>query len=303
MKKVFSLMLSLIMLLSVFAVSTQSFAAEEIADSDVQSMLTLVNNFRTGSDAWYWNESDTAKVTLSNLGALKYDINLEKIAKIRVKELAEKYDHVRPDGTYCFTCTTTDANGKEVKTFGENIARGKDLTAQGAFDLWCETNYPYSGQGHRRNMLSAKVAFTCIGIAGFKADDGNTYWVQEFGKTLSAQEKTDPAPAPVAPIVNKKSNTLTAKAKTATVKYSKLKKKNQTIALKKAIAVSKAQGTVSYTKSSGNKKITVNKKTGKFTVKKGLKKGTYKVKVKVKAAGNSAYNAKTVTVTVTIKVK
>ena len=101
----------------------------------------------------------------------------------------------------------------------------------------------------------------------------------------------------------KYTNTLSAKAKKPTVKYSKLKKKTQYITRKEAITVSNAKGTVNYTKSSGNKKITVDKKTGKITVKKGLKKGTYKVKVKVKAAGTSAYKSKTVTVTVTIKVK
>ena len=42
---------------------------------------------------------------------------------------------------------------------------------------------------------------------------------------------------------------------------------------------------------------------GKVTVKKGLKKGTYKVKVKVKAAGNKNYKAATKTVTFKINVK
>ena len=56
-------------------------------------------------------------------------------------------------------------------------------------------------------------------------------------------------------------------------------------------------------KYNGNSKITIAKSTGKVTVKKGLKKGTYKVKVKVKAAGTSNYNALTKTVTFTIKVK
>lgn len=97
-------------------------------------------------------------------------------------------------------------------------------------------------------------------------------------------------------------NTLTVKAKKPTIKYSKLKKKNQTIARKKAITVSNAKGTVTYSKISGNKKITINKSTGKITVKKGLKKGKYKVKIKVKAAGNASYKAITKTVTVTIKI-
>jgi len=99
-------------------------------------------------------------------------------------------------------------------------------------------------------------------------------------------------------------NPLKISAKTATIKFKKLKKKNQTLAATAVIKFTKkGQGTTTYTKSSGNKKISINKKTGKVTVKKGLKKGTYKVKVKVKAAGNKNYKAATKTVTFKIKVK
>ena len=65
----------------------------------------------------------------------------------------------------------------------------------------------------------------------------------------------------------------------------------------------KGQGTRTYKKLSGNKKITINKKTGKVTVKKGLKKGTYKVKIRVRAAGNATYKAGARTVTIKIKIK
>ena len=102
----------------------------------------------------------------------------------------------------------------------------------------------------------------------------------------------------------KKANPLKIKGKTSTVKYSKLKKKNQTLSVGKVISFTKkGQGKVTYAKASGNKKIIINKKTGKVTVKKKLKKGTYKVKVKVKAAGNSKYKPVTKTVTFKIKVK
>ena len=61
---------------------------------------------------------------------------------------------------------------------------------------------------------------------------------------------------------------------------------------------------MTYTKASGNAKITINKTTGKITVKKGLAKGTYKVKLTAKAAGNANYKASAVkTVTGTIIVK
>ena len=100
--------------------------------------------------------------------------------------------------------------------------------------------------------------------------------------------------------INKANNPITVKAKTKEVriKYKKLKNKTRKFAVSKALTVSRAQGRLSYklvsAKKGGKnfrKKISVNAKTGKITVKKGLKKGTYKVKVKVRAAGNANYKA------------
>ena len=102
----------------------------------------------------------------------------------------------------------------------------------------------------------------------------------------------------------KKANTLKVKARTAKVKYSKVKKKAQTLAVTRVIKfIKKGQGKITYSKVSGNKKITINKKTGKVKVKKGLKKGTYRVKLKMKAAGNKNYKSLKKTVTVKIVVK
>ena len=104
--------------------------------------------------------------------------------------------------------------------------------------------------------------------------------------------------------IGKAANPLTGKGKTAEVKYSKVKKKSQTLKVSKVLTLTKkGQGTLTYDKSSGNKKITVAKKTGAVTVKKGLKKGKYKVKVKVRAAGNKNYKAATKTVSFTVRVK
>jgi hypothetical protein len=103
--------------------------------------------------------------------------------------------------------------------------------------------------------------------------------------------------------INKAANKLKIKGKTAKVAYKKLKKKTQTLKAARVIAfINKGQGKKTYTKKSGRRKITVNKKTGKVTVKKGLKKGAYKVKVKVRAAGNANYKALTRTVTFKVKV-
>lgn len=104
--------------------------------------------------------------------------------------------------------------------------------------------------------------------------------------------------------VVKKANTMTVKAKSKTIKVSlkTLKKKNVTIAAKKAFTVKKTVGKVTYKKVSGNKKIIISK-AGKIMVKKGLKKGNYKIKVKVTAAGNKSYKTKSKTVALTIAVK
>lgn len=98
----------------------------------------------------------------------------------------------------------------------------------------------------------------------------------------------------------KSSQKMTVKAATKKLKAKKVKKAKQTV---KAITVKNAQGKVTYKKVSGSKKLTVNAKTGKITVKKGTKKGTYKINVKVTAAGNGNYKAASKTVTVKIKVK
>jgi hypothetical protein len=52
----------------------------------------------------------------------------------------------------------------------------------------------------------------------------------------------------------------------------------------------------------GSKQISINKKTGKVTVKKGTEKGTYAIGVRVKAAKKGAYKATTVTKLFQIKV-
>ena len=106
----------------------------------------------------------------------------------------------------------------------------------------------------------------------------------------------------------KAANPLKVKGKKAVVKYKKLKKKAQTLAATKVMTfANQINDAKTYALSSakkGKKYFKVNKATGNITVKKGLKKGTYKVAVKVKAEGNSNYNASgNITVSFKVKVK
>ena len=102
-----------------------------------------------------------------------------------------------------------------------------------------------------------------------------------------------------------KGNLLEVKGKTATVSYKKLKKKNQTLSWIKVLDdTTKGQGVYLFSKVSGNKKITIGYTSGTVTVKKKLKKGTYKIKVKVLATGDGEFAATDwKEATFTIKVK
>ena len=103
--------------------------------------------------------------------------------------------------------------------------------------------------------------------------------------------------------INKKANSLKIKSgKKYKIKYSKLKKAKKTIAYSGVINFSsRGEGTLTFTKKSGNKKIKISK-SGTVTVKKKLRKGTYKVKVKVRAAGDNNHSASS-TKTVTFKIR
>ena len=87
--------------------------------------------------------------------------------------------------------------------------------------------------------------------------------------------------------------------KAATVKASK---KKISIPAKQVFTVTGAQGKVSYKKDSGAKALKISK-TGKITVAKGTKKGTYKMKVTVTASGDASFKEGSKTVTVKVKVK
>lgn len=110
----------------------------------------------------------------------------------------------------------------------------------------------------------------------------------------------------------KSENPLNVKGKKATIKYKTLKKKSMTLPVEKVITFkNKGKGSKTYALSSAKKGkksykkyFKINSKTGKLTVKKGLKKGTYRVMVKVKAAGNANYKAsgaKTATFKIIVK--
>ena len=173
------LLILLTVLTTVCCLSFSAFASDDIFDvnaeiqfgqTEARGMLPQINELRKPANAWYWNSTDTQKLTFNNLNNIVYDYELEQIAMQRAAEIAIHYSHTRPNGEKCFTAYDS------YLTAGENIAYGY-TTAQSVFEAWAEESEDYAGQGHRRNMLSSD--FTAVGI-GHAVVNGRHFWVQEF---------------------------------------------------------------------------------------------------------------------------
>ena len=102
------------------------------------------------------------------ISSMTLDSGLCRVADIRAKELAQKFDHKRPDGSSCFTAF--DECGVSYGAAGENIAAGQRTPSE-VMDGWMGSS------GHRGNILSTN--FNRIGI-GCYTSGGMTYWVQVF---------------------------------------------------------------------------------------------------------------------------
>ena len=150
---------------------------------EARSMLSLINDFRTGDDAWYLAKDNQTKVAAKNLNALSYDYDLEKVAMQRAEEIAVYFNHDRPDGS---PWKTIYPSGKIAR--GENIGYGSGGTVEDFFEAFCETDQDYSGQGHRRNML--RDAFTRVGFGAFESG-GQVYWVQAFASGAAGGSEAD----------------------------------------------------------------------------------------------------------------
>lgn len=167
--------------------------------------------------------------------------------------------------SYTYNGTVQRPAIKSVTLSGKTLKEGTDYTAK-----WSKLS--------SKNAGTYTVTLTGKGV---------------YGGTVKASYK-----------INKAANPMKVSGKAVTVSYNKLKTASRSLERGKVIIVSKPRGTVTYAKVKGNDKIIVGKKTGNILVKKGLGKGTYKVKVAVRAAGTENYKAsseKTVTVTITVK--
>ena len=166
----------LIMITALLILGQASFAAAEPVTMTIdvtydyeaaRELAEILNGYRTSGDAWLLDYSGN-RVELGELDELILDDNLTAAAMQRAAELSVNFDHTRPDGTMCISISP-DIMGENA---GIYYAGAGDM-----FTAFAEENQDYSGQGHRRNMLSGR--YTHVGI-GAVVINGQHYWIMEF---------------------------------------------------------------------------------------------------------------------------
>lgn len=105
----------------------------------------------------------------AGLSSLSLDVNVEKAAFVRAKEIVSSFSHTRPNGS-SFSSALTE-NGVKFNGSGENIAWGQKTPAE-VMKGWM--NSP----GHKANILNPK--FKSIGVGYYQNASGVNYWTQLF---------------------------------------------------------------------------------------------------------------------------
>lgn len=221
---------------------------------------------------------------------------------VKAKEIAVIYDEsIQPT----FPSETTETSSETQTTEASSETQPSETPATTIKVSAAKKTIYVNGSTKVTATVSNSVGTTSFkssntGVATVKAS-GNTATVTgKKAGSVTIKATNNGKTASVKITVVKKANPIKVKAKACSAKA----KKNTTIKKSSAFTIKNAKGKVTFKKVSGNKKITINKKTGNITVKKGLKKGsTYSLKVKVTAAGNTVYKSATKTVTVKIKIK
>ena len=149
--------------------------------------------------------------------------------------------------------------------------------------------------GHSKNPTYVKAKAATVKATGNKA-----YYICPDCKGLfldkACTKPTTKAAVTIAKLISK-TQKITNKS-VASYKASKLKKKAQTFSLN-----AKAQGKITYKVTVGKSKYITVTKAGKVTLKKGCKKGTYKIKISAAAKTSGKYYYKATSKTISIKVK
>ncbi len=185
-QRIMSCLLAAVVCLAIFTNTTSAATGAtetvsievEYRQTEARSMIGLINDLRTGENAWYWTY-EGEKYNASGLSTLDYDYGLEQIAMQRAAEIAIYFGHTRPNYEAYF-----DTNWG-IDVYAENITVGNG-DAESTFAAWAEGNAAnWDGQSNRRSMLNS--SYTAVGIA-CAYYNGTYYWVQIFGDSSGTPE-------------------------------------------------------------------------------------------------------------------
>ena len=163
--------------------------------------------------------------------------------------------------------------------------------------------------GSKAFSLNAKAP----GTITYKSSNSSVVSVSKTGKitikkagtakitlTAAATSKYNKATKTITIKVTKKVPSIKVKTTSKAIKKTDVNKKAQSFSLNASV---NSNGKISYEKVSGSKQLSINKTTGKITVKKGTSTGTYKADIKLTAAAKGEYGTSAKTITITVNVK
>ena len=221
----------------------------------------------------------------------KETIQVEKIGHIWTKDyFIDKVATLDEDGSMMTHCAVCDAKNEESAIL---------IKKPEFYDL-SVTSYTYDGRVKRPTPYISDIEDNEIDNTNYTVSYANNKNAGTATAIVKLKGKYE-GEIKMGFIIEKARNPFSIRAKTVTIKQKKVAKAKQTIAVSKAFYMAKAKGKVTFTRKNGNKKIVIYK-TGKVIVKKGLKKGTYKVKIRVKDSGNANYKARVKNVTLRVRV-
>lgn len=213
---------------------------------------------------------------------------------VSTAEKALKAEEPSADAVAAATKTLADARAKLVKLAGQSITgvAGTYSKKYGdkAFTLKAKakTSVSYKSDNTKVAVVdrNGKVTIKGAGTARITITAAGTSKYKKVTRTVTIK-------------IARLNPTIKTKVSTRNIKYTTLKKKAQVFTLGTTV---NSKGKLTYKKLTKSSVIGVSS-SGRITVKKGAKKGTYRVKIRISAAARGNFNAGSRTVTVTVKVK